>query len=283
MRSGDSYTSPILGNDDVVAQRGSSPPTSLPGYIDPSQIYNPYRLDYERMKAAEAAAELKRQRDAEAEAEASRKREEEVKQKEEAELEAHRRGEAEAEVKARRENEAEAKRQRINIPEMRRKVELARETKIASRRQNPKSSAEQPCNLDKSTDSNLTSNLNTVTSTKRSLKSSRKRTASPSSSRKLPKEKGSSSTSKAIPTTKSIGGHDLPPSHGDSTPYNGSALSTQGPSEEEDIALEMKQMVEKMRVWKSKDPALFAKFLDGVKTVRHFPLKFQFFLPFILS
>lgn len=40
-----------------------SPSSSMPSYIDPTQVYNPYRQEYEQMKALQAEAEAKRQQE----------------------------------------------------------------------------------------------------------------------------------------------------------------------------------------------------------------------------
>lgn len=58
--------------DDTRFARQPSPTNNLPGYIDPTQVYNPYRQEYERMKAAEAEAE------AEAEAQKQAEKEQEA-------------------------------------------------------------------------------------------------------------------------------------------------------------------------------------------------------------
>ncbi|KAL1867807.1 hypothetical protein Plec18167_008553 [Paecilomyces lecythidis] len=49
------------GSDRFPGQQ--SPPATMPSYIDPTQVYNPYRQEYEKMQALRAEEEAKRKQD----------------------------------------------------------------------------------------------------------------------------------------------------------------------------------------------------------------------------
>jgi hypothetical protein len=220
-----------FSSDNRNTSQAPQPTTPLPSFVDPTQIYNPYHLEVKAAQEA-AEAEARRKKQAEIEAEAARRREEEAKKKRE------------------EQDQAEA--------EVRRHLESMEQASYASGRSERNTSSH---NINSpSTEQSVETETHAPDPV---AKPAQKRKGDrPRKSEQLPVEfQPKTAPKKATQERKSAPGPAAAQNHLNMTPN-----PTEG---DEDMVSGMMTIMEQMRKWKSKDPALFSKLLEDLKKVSY--------------
>lgn len=240
---------PNQANKDSFSAATMQSASSLPNFVDPTQIYNPYHLE---MKAAmerrvqEEKAEEGRRQIAEAEAEAARRREDEERRRREEQAR------EEAEVRKHLEATGQASshpvsHQNPGTPTTEGGTEATAPDNTAATTQ-----------VQQETDPQQASHQKPQQKRQRKTQKKTRKPDQQNTEQSTPKRKGREKKSE--------------PANGDTS--SGQRASTDGnttagnPDEpEDDMAMEMKNMIGKMQKWKKQDPSLFAELLDGLKVV----------------
>ncbi|PGH09728.1 hypothetical protein GX51_00408 [Blastomyces parvus] len=263
--SNPSYMNSTSEYQPVNTSQSQSNQPAMPGFIDPSQIYNPYYQEYQKTKAAEAEAEAERVKQKEAEKQREEERQKEIEKQNQEERQKRSARELAEMEKENRNRAAQAEiAQKIAIAnEFAASVRAERiqtetlavannsqtlEKAKPGRKPRPKSRLQAP---------------NPTDSTQGKPKQRRPRKSQVKASAPATSAESSGSTHQTTLQT-----HSVPtalPNEG-----QGPALPAmvQTPAEgqtDEDEDLEMKLMLEKIKQLKSKDPNKFAKLLGGLE------------------
>ena len=246
---------PNLLNKDNSSGATSQPLNSLPNFVDPSQIYNPYHIEVRaamERKLQEEASEGRRTQIADAEAEAERRREERERQRQEEQER------AEAEVRKHLEAMGQASSARTCLGQSvshqnQRSDDATRGVEMgatASDRTIATALAEQP---------EVQQGSHQKPQRKRQPEAQKKaqQTGQQDAKRPSPRKRG--------PKKKSEPANGGTP--GQPTTAGGNPTAGTPGEPEDDMATELKDMIGKMKKWKKQDPMLFAKLLEDLKPV----------------
>lgn len=275
------YSSPAVSVQ-ATSQPQTSPstqsqsPTTLPNFVDPSQIYNPYHLELraakerqlqEAVEEAEAQAQGEREA-AETAAQAQRGREEA-----DAAVETQRQREAEAEARRSREKEEQRKRDETEHAEDAVRRHLGQMEQESNSRRH--TIGYQPTNMNMASEGEPTAPESTPAPPASVEPIKKRRGGRPKGSKNKPKADGSLPKPGPKPKRKSepastfthMGLPGAVPAPAEPAPNGDANASAQSNAEEEDVdmAAEMQAMIAKMKKFKSMDPETFNRLWSDLK------------------
>ncbi|KLJ13757.1 hypothetical protein EMPG_11319 [Blastomyces silverae] len=250
----------------VNTSQSQSYQPATPGFIDPSQIYNPYYQEYQKTKAAEAEAEAERVKHREAEKQKEVEKQREVERQNEAE---RRKRSARELAEMKKEN-----RKRAAQAEITQKIAAAREFAASVRAERIQAESPASANsqtLEKPKPGRKPGPKPRIQAPNPTHSAQGKPKGIQKKQQRRPRKPQVEAPAPAAPAESSgitHQTHSVPtalPNEGQRQALSAMAQTPVEGQPDEDEDLEMKLMLEKMKQLKSKDPNKFAKLLGGLE------------------